>query len=111
MKRALQLIVIIPVAIIVIALSVANRHDVVFSLDPFDAEDPALSFTLPLYWLLFGAAAIGVLLGGMATWFRQSRWRRAARHDHAQVERLKRERDRDASATVLPQPGDRRPAG
>ena len=111
MKRVVQLVVIIPIAIIIIGLSVANRHDVVVSIDPFDADDPALSYELPLYWLLFGVAAIGVLLGGMATWLRQGRWRRAARHDHAEMERLRREREHmAASGSLSSSSGDRRPA-
>lgn len=110
MKRALQLIIFVPIAIVVIAVSVANRHDVVFSLDPFDTTDPALSFELPLFWLLFAAAAIGLLLGGAATWIRQSRWRRAARHEHAEVERLRREQKAGETSTALPAPGHRKPA-
>ncbi len=111
MKRAIQLIVFVPIAVVVIAISVANRHEVVFSLDPFDATDPALSFELPLYWLLFAAAVIGLLVGGMATWVRQGRWRRAARQEHAEAERLRRENHHaEPAATTLPPPGDRRPA-
>lgn len=108
MKRAVQLVILIPIAIVVIALSVANRHEVVFSVDPFNAEDPAFAFELPLYWLLFAAAAIGVILGGVATWMRQGRWRRAARRDHAEMERLRRDRERIAANAPLPPPGEGR---
>ena len=108
MKRAIQLIVFVPIAVVIIAISVANRHEVLFSLDPFDAEDPALSFEVPLFWLLFAAAVVGLLLGGAATWVRQGRWRRAARTEHAEVERLRREkRSAEPAITSLPPPGDR----
>ncbi|MGD9737787.1 MAG: LapA family protein [Bauldia sp.] len=90
MKRALKLLLLLPIVIVVVALSVANRHTVLFSVDPFAETDPALSVNVPLFWLLFGALAIGVLLGGVAAWLRQGKWRRAARHDHAELERMKR---------------------
>jgi hypothetical protein len=91
MSRSAKLVLLIPVAIVVVALSIANRQHVTFSIDPFGDPDPALSVSLPLYWLLFAAIAIGVLTGGSAAWLRQRRWRRAARHDHAEIERLRRE--------------------
>jgi uncharacterized integral membrane protein len=110
MKRAIKLILLVPIFAIVVALSVANRAPVVFSLDPFSGEDPALSASIPLYWLLFGAVAIGVLIGGAATWFGQSKWRRAARNEHAEVERMRRSAERERTgATALPVPGDRQP--
>ncbi len=111
MKRAFKLILIIPVAVIVVALSVANRHSVVFSIDPFGGDDPAFSYTIPLFWLLFGALAVGVIAGGVATWIGQSKWRRAARNDRAEIERTKRDKDRAQSSTsTLPIPADRQPA-
>ena len=110
MKGAIKLILLIPIVAILVALSVANRAPVEFSLDPFGGEDPALSASIPLYWLLFGAAAFGVLIGGMATWIGQSKWRKAARHDHAEIDRIKREGERvRTSTTTLPVPGDRQP--
>ena len=108
MKRALKLLLLVPVVVVIVALSVANRHAVVFSIDPFGAGDPAFTYEIPLYWLLFAAAAIGVLIGGVATWAGQSKWRRAARHEHAEVEKMKRERER-APTPPLPSPADRQP--
>ena len=110
MKRAIKLILLIPIAVIVIALAVANRHSVTFSVDPFGGDDPALSFQIALFWLLFGAIAIGLIVGGAATWITQSKWRRAARHEHAEIGRIKRERERSQTATTaLPVPADRQP--
>ncbi|MCW5714639.1 MAG: LapA family protein [Bauldia sp.] len=98
MKRALKFALLLPIVVLAVALSIANRHEVVFSLDPFAETDPTLSVTVPLYWLLFGAVAIGVLFGGIAAWLRQSRWRRAARRDHAEIERMRRAADERAAA-------------
>lgn len=105
MKRALRLIVLVPVAILLVLLAIANRHAVTFSLDPFGPADPAWSATVPLFWIIFAALALGILAGGIATWWRQGRWRKVARHDHAEVERLRREvRDR-AAALAAPSAG------
>ena len=55
--KLLRWILLPPLAIIVIALAIANRHSVTFSLDPFDAQNPAISFDLPLAAML----ALGVV--------------------------------------------------
>jgi uncharacterized membrane protein YciS (DUF1049 family) len=98
MKRALRFVLLLPVVILAVALSIANRHDVLFSLDPFAEGEPAVSVTVPLYWLLFGAVAIGVLFGGVAAWLRQSRWRKAARRDRAELERMRRAAEERSAA-------------
>ncbi|NWH07104.1 MAG: hypothetical protein HXY22_00365 [Alphaproteobacteria bacterium] len=62
-------IVLVPMAIIAAALAVANRVAVTVSLDPFSLASPAIAFTLPLYQLIFGALALGVILGLLARGF------------------------------------------
>ncbi len=79
MKRALAIIILVPLAILLVALAVANRHAVVLSLDPFNGDAPAAAITLPLYVVAFGAIILGVVLGGIGTWLGQGRWRREAR--------------------------------
>lgn len=87
-------------AALLITLAVANRHGVRLVLDPFNPQNPVLSAELPFYAYLFGMLILGVILGGLATWITQSRWRRMARqraHDamrwKGEAERLIRERD------------------
>lgn len=55
----------VPVVVAAAAVAVANRQSVVFSLDPFSPGASALSFSAPLFLLLFVAVAAGVLLGGV----------------------------------------------
>ena len=93
MRRFLIYFVLIPLAVVAIALAVANRHAVVLSFDPFNVASPALSITVPLFVLLFATLVIGVVVGGAAVWFRQGRWRRQARHEKGEVDRLRREVD------------------
>ena len=96
MKRVFRWLVFVPVAVILVAFSIANRAWVTVSLDPFRPDNPVLSFTAPLFWVLFVVLAIGILVGGAAAWLRQGKWRRAAR----EAERLRR----DAMARRASQP-------
>jgi uncharacterized integral membrane protein len=94
MRRFLTLFVLFPVAIVVVVLSVANRGPVAFSLDPIGAGSTGWTVSAPLYVFLFAALAVGILIGGVATWIRQGRWRQAARAERANAERLQRETER-----------------
>ncbi|MCB1489420.1 MAG: LapA family protein [Bauldia sp.] len=102
MRRFLIYFVLIPLALIGIALAVANRHAVVLSFDPFNAASPALSVSVPLFVLLFATLAIGVIIGGAAAWFRQGRWRRQARSERVEADRLRREVERRKEIPALP---------
>jgi type II secretory pathway pseudopilin PulG len=42
-----------------------------------------VAFTLPLFVVIIAVAILGVVAGGLATWFRQRHWRRAARQHEA----------------------------
>ncbi|MCW5697031.1 MAG: LapA family protein [Bauldia sp.] len=109
MGRAARLLLIVPVAVVVVLVAIANRHPVVFSVDPLGETAPGLSVEVPLYWILFAALALGILIGGAATWVGQSKWRRMARHDHSEVERLRREAQRPPAAASLSGADQRRP--
>jgi uncharacterized integral membrane protein len=89
MRRIVTLVILVPLAAIAVLFSVANRGAVVVSLDPFHSAAPALTFTVPLFVLLFGALALGVLIGGVAAWSRQGRWRRATRRIEAEAAELR----------------------
>jgi len=79
LARLLSILIVLPLSILAIALAVANRRDVLVSLDPFSPNAPVLSATVPLYVVIFAALIIGVVLGGGVTWLRQGRFRREAR--------------------------------
>ncbi|MET4386945.1 putative integral membrane protein [Bradyrhizobium sp. F1.4.3] len=85
MRKFLTALVVIPLGLLLVIFAVANRHFVTVSFDPFMANDPSLSVTLPLFLLLILVAALGVVAGGCAVWFGQRRWRRAARRHEADV--------------------------
>jgi len=79
MRKFFTALIVIPLALIFVVFAVANRHFVTMSLDPFNSANPAVSVTLPLFVLIIAIAILGVIAGGLATWFGQRRWRRAAR--------------------------------
>ena len=83
MRKFLNALVVIPLGVIFVIFAVANRHLVTVSFDPFNATTPVVAVTLPLFVVIIVVAVIGVAAGGMATWFRQGRWRRAARQHEA----------------------------
>ncbi len=103
MRRFLIYLLLVLLAVIAIALSVANRDVVTFSLDPFGAPSPRWSLTAPMFMFLFAALALGVVVGGVATWTRQSKWRRAARRERANAQQLRSEIDRlRQQVTMMP---------
>lgn len=83
MRKFLTALVLIPLGLFFVVFAVANRHLVTVSFDPFNSTYPTVAVTLPLFVLIIAVAIIGVVAGGTATWFRQGRWRRAARQHEA----------------------------
>src|SRR5256884_8622998 len=81
--------VIIPLGFFSIVFAVANRHLVTVSFDPFNSTTPTVAVTLPLFVVIIAVAMLGVLAGGMASWFRQGKWRRAARQHEADAQRAR----------------------
>lgn len=90
-RKLIVWLVLVPLAIVILMFAVANRQLVTISFDPFSATDPAMAVTLPLFVLVFILVVIGVLIGGVAAWMRQARYRRAARALEGDVAGLRRE--------------------
>jgi uncharacterized integral membrane protein len=92
-RRIVSTLIVVPLAVVIIAFAVANRHSVTVSFDPFSSTSPAYAATLPLFVLIFVLLILGVLIGGIASWFGQSKWRRTARKLEADVRGLHQELD------------------
>ena len=105
LRKIFNGLVLLPLAIILVVFAVANRHTVKVSFDPFNGTDPTLSLSMPLFVVILIAAIAGVAAGGSATWFRQRRWRRAARA-HERDARQAREAlgDRNSARFASPMP-------
>ena len=92
-RKIVTALILVPLAIVLISFAVANRQSVVVSLDPFDQAHPALALELPLFVLILALVIGGVVVGGVAAWLRQSKWRRAARLAQAEARELRAEVD------------------
>ena len=79
--RVIKLIILVPIAVALIFLSVANRHIVTLALNPFQPDDAVMSLSLPLFIFLFAALIVGLVLGSLATWLAQGKHRKRARDE------------------------------
>jgi uncharacterized integral membrane protein len=84
-------LILVPLAIVILMFAVANREIVTVSFDPFSETAPAASVSVPLFVLVFVLVILGVIIGGVASWLRQSGYRRVARNRDADVTALRRE--------------------
>ncbi len=109
-RRFLAGLIGVPLAILIVLFAVANRRQVTIGFDPFNPDQPAMSFALPLFAVILFSLMAGVLIGGVASWARQGKWRREARRHRAERARLEAEKEaarRDAAQAraALPAPG------
>lgn len=89
LRKIVAAIILVPLAAVIVAFAVANRHGVTVSFDPFDAKEPVAAVTLPLFALIILVLIVGVLIGGLASWLRQGTWRSAARRLERELAQLR----------------------
>jgi hypothetical protein len=108
LNRFVLVVIFVPLAIVLIALAVANRGPVAFTVDPFNPGNPALTLELPLFFFLFAALALGLVVGSLATWAKQGRYRKLARQRAQEAETLRAQVKRPApprpGVAALPKP-------
>jgi uncharacterized integral membrane protein len=90
-RKIVAAVILIPLAVVIIAFAVANRQIVTVSLDPFSSEHPASALALPLFALIIVLLIAGVVIGGVAAWLRQAKWRRVARRLEREAQELRGE--------------------
>ena len=93
MRKLVGALVLVPLAVLLVALSVVNRKPVTLGLNPFDASS-GFAIEAPLFLFLLGAFAIGLVVGGLATWLGQGKWRKTARVEAREASAWRRQADR-----------------
>lgn len=117
-RKLFAAFVLVPLGVIFVVFAVANRQAVTVSFDPFNSTQPALASTMPLFVLILALIMLGILVGGVAAWLRQAKWRRTARRLQgemqalrAELEQARREQalavERRAAAMAADRPADR----
>lgn len=104
LNRIIVVVILVPVAVVLVALAVANRQPASFTLDPFNPGNAALTLQLPLFVMLFLALIIGMVIGGGAAWLKQGRYRKEARAKRREVQNLLQQKQ-PVSATRGPSAG------
>jgi uncharacterized integral membrane protein len=94
-KKLINIVILLPVAIVLVVLSVANRQSVTLALNPFDPADSVLSLSAPFFVYLFLAVIVGILIGSGLTWFAQGKHRRRARNEAQEAARWQGEARRN----------------
>ena len=102
MRKFLAFAVLVPLAIVIVMFAVANREIITVSFDPFDSAHPAFALKLPLFMLIFVLVAVGVVVGGIAAWLRQHKWRMRARRAEAEARDLRARLDAAEPRRNLP---------
>lgn len=98
MRRVFNVLVLIPLAIVLIALMVANRNPVPLSIDIFNPGSPALTASAPLFVWLVLATAIGVVIGGCGAWLAQGKNRKKGRQATREAQKLRYEAEQSKRA-------------
>ncbi|WP_304615328.1 LapA family protein [Paracoccus sp. (in: a-proteobacteria)] len=92
--RYLRLLFVVALALVLVAVALANRGAVTLSLFPANFGQYLggdWSLQLPLFLVILGAFALGMLAGLVWEWLREAHIRREARLRQAQVDRLEAE--------------------
>jgi uncharacterized integral membrane protein len=90
-RKIVNWLVILLVTAVVVTFAVANRQRITVNLDPLGITTPPLTASPKAWTLALGMVIIGVIIGGVAVWLRQARWRRNARALDREVRALRSE--------------------
>ena len=92
MQKWISRLLWIPALILGVLFLVANRQPVAISLDPFSANNPAVTTTaLPLWFWLIIMLFAGFGLGAAGMWFSGAEGRKNARANRREVKSLRRD--------------------
>jgi hypothetical protein len=92
-RKLILALVVVPLGVVLIALAVVNRAPTVLILDPFGGAEPNFSVQAPFFLFLLAAFALGLAVGGVASWVNQGKWRRTAREEAREARDWRRQAD------------------
>jgi uncharacterized integral membrane protein len=104
MRKFIVALILVPLTLVLVMFAVANRETITVGFDPFDTAHPAFALQLPLYVLVFVLVGLGVLIGGMAAWLRQHKWRARARRAEVEARQLRARVDAHHARPTVPAP-------
>jgi uncharacterized integral membrane protein len=111
LRKFVSWVILLLITAVVVSFAVANRNNITVNLDPVGITNPPLTASLKLWVLALGMAILGVIIGGIAVWLRQGRWRRNTRSLDREVRALRaenqdlRQRLETAEMNAAPPPG------
>lgn len=90
MWRIIKFLILLPVIIVIVGVSMANRTLVSLYLIPQEiyASEPLVH--VPLYLIMLGCVVIGILLGGISSWLAHSKTREQKRVFKRELDKLKK---------------------
>jgi len=91
LRKIAAVLVLAPLAIVIILFAVANREKVVVSFDPISSDPLLATPPVALGFVILLPLICGVVVGGIATWLGQARWRQVARRHDTELRRLRTE--------------------
>ncbi|AMM85118.1 LapA family protein [Martelella sp. AD-3] len=94
MSKLVNLIILLPIGVVLVLLSVANRQSVTMALNPFNASDSVLAVSAPFFVYIFIAFILGILLGALFTWISQRKHRRTAKSSKREAALWRAEADK-----------------
>ena len=106
MRKLVTAVILVPLGIVIVMFAVANRTTITLSFDPFDTVNPSFALQMPLYGLIFALVGLGVLVGGVAAWLKQHKWRSRARRAEAEARDLRSRLDATETRRPVPAPRD-----
>lgn len=86
-------LVLVPICAVLVVFALANRQLVNVNINPFAAppDGDAAGYGVPFFVVFYAVLLIGVLLGGIASWFAQGLHRRSERHWRREAQQLAQE--------------------
>jgi hypothetical protein len=89
MRKFVAIVILVPLGAILVMFAVANRQIAAVTFEPYQSVEPAFALRMPLFVLIFVLVGLGVLIGGIAAWLRQHKWRARARRAEADARDLR----------------------